>query len=68
MVDLARERERLSKELADTEAELDRARQLLKNQSFLSRAPAHVVEKERTKHNDLEARAAQIRERLAMLQ
>lgn len=67
MVDLEREQERLSGELASVESDIDRAQQLLENERFVSRAPAGVVEKERDKLASAEERKAALAERLAML-
>ena len=47
MVDLTAERERLARELAEAEATLGRAEQLLANPRFVERAPEAVVAKER---------------------
>ncbi|MDQ4099481.1 MAG: valine--tRNA ligase, partial [Chloroflexota bacterium] len=47
MVDLAAERERLRREIAEAEKERDRAEAQLSNESFLSRAPEHVVNVQR---------------------
>ncbi|MGI9253477.1 MAG: valine--tRNA ligase [Thermomicrobiales bacterium] len=46
-VDLAAERERLEKELAEARLEQERAEKQLSNESFISRAPANVVEVQR---------------------
>ncbi len=43
-VDVAAERERLSKELAKIEKDMENAQRQLGNEGFLSKAPAHVVE------------------------
>jgi valyl-tRNA synthetase len=43
-IDVAAERERLTKELAKFEKEIANAERQLSNQQFLSKAPAHVVE------------------------
>ena len=47
MVDLAGERDRLQKELAEAEAEQERANRQLANESFISRAPEQVVQVQR---------------------
>ncbi len=49
MVDLAAERQRLEKEIAQSEAEVGRLEARLSNNEFLSKAPAAVVGKERDK-------------------
>ncbi|HEX7101758.1 MAG TPA: valine--tRNA ligase, partial [Nitrolancea sp.] len=47
MVDLDAERERMTKEIEQTEEEIARTGQLLANDNFTSRAPAEVVERQR---------------------
>jgi valyl-tRNA synthetase len=47
-VDAGAEKARLSKELADTESQIDRLEKLLAS-DFASKAPAPVVQKEREK-------------------
>jgi valyl-tRNA synthetase len=66
MVDLDKERERLSKELADLAQQIARLTGLL-NSPFAQKAPPAVVEKERAKLADLQASQAELSERLASL-
>jgi valyl-tRNA synthetase len=47
MVDIDAERKRLGKEIEQVTADIARRRTRLEDQAFLSKAPAHVVEKER---------------------
>ncbi|MCL6431142.1 MAG: valine--tRNA ligase [Anaerolineae bacterium] len=68
MVDLEREQARLSRELAEVEADVARARALLANERFVSRAPREVVEKERAKLAAAEERREALAARLEMLQ
>ena len=49
LVDYAKEKEKLTKEGAKLEAEIARAKNKLSNQGFVSKAPANVIEAERTK-------------------
>ena len=49
MFDLEAERKRLQKEIAQTQAEIARLETRLNDQSFLAKAPAAVIEKERQK-------------------
>ena len=63
LVDLAAERDRLGKELSETESQLARSRQLLSG-PFAQRAPANVVQREQEKQAELQARAAKLRQRL----
>jgi valyl-tRNA synthetase len=67
MVDVAEERARLQKELERAEADVERRRGKLANESFVSRAPAAVVGKERDGLAASEAAAAKLLERLAAL-
>ncbi|MBN1423899.1 valine--tRNA ligase [Candidatus Fermentibacteria bacterium] len=56
LVDIQAERGRLQKDLDRTEQSLRRARQKLGNSDFLERAPREVVEAERTRAEEVEAR------------
>ena len=67
MVDLTAERERLARELAEAEATLGRAEQLLANPRFVERAPEAVVAKERERSRAARELVAQIQERQAAL-
>jgi len=67
LVDLDKERARLTAELERLTAELGRAEKLLANPGFTSRAPEAVVQKERDKLADYAARQAKLRDRLASL-
>ncbi len=67
MVDVAEERARLQKELERAEADVERRKGKLANESFVSRAPAAVVGKERDALAASEAAAVKLRERLAAL-
>ena len=66
LVDLAAERAKLNKELAEAEAQIDRSRSLLDG-PFAQRAPANVVQREREKLSELATRTERLRERLAEL-
>ena len=67
LLDLGLERERLAKDLAKVEGDLAVSSRKLNNESFLERAPAEVVEKERGVHRDLMERKKKIEGGLAML-
>jgi valyl-tRNA synthetase len=56
MIDVGVENERLQKELARMDAEVHRSESKLVNEQFVSKAPAAIVEKERSKLE--EARSA----------
>ena len=67
MVDLAAERKRLEKELTNVDRQISRAAGLLDNQNFVGRAPEQVVQRERDKLKELEARRQQVTASLAQL-
>jgi valyl-tRNA synthetase len=67
LVDLAAERERLSKELQKAEAEVEHRTQKLANESFVQKAPEAVVQRERDNLAQAQAATERLRERLASL-
>ncbi len=67
VVDLSAEKERLTKEIAKLEAEIDTVRKKLGNESFVARAPAAVVAEHRQREKDFLGKLAQLRERVAGL-
>ncbi|KAA3663775.1 MAG: valine--tRNA ligase [Chloroflexi bacterium] len=66
MVDLAKEKERLQKEITDLEKEINRLTKLL-NSPFAEKAPAPVVQKERDKLAQAEASHSELSQRLTSL-
>jgi valyl-tRNA synthetase len=68
VIDLQAERGRLEKELRRIEGEVARIDAKLANASFVSRAPEEVVEGEREKRADYEARRDKIRQALGQLE
>ena len=66
-VDTAAERERLEKELAEAEGQIQRLEGQLQNERFLAKAPAAVIQGERDRLEQAQVRAAGLRERLAAL-
>jgi valyl-tRNA synthetase len=66
MVDLAAERERLSKE-RNLLAQIARTEKMLGNESFVNRAKSEVVDRERTKLGELTQSRAAVEERLKAL-
>jgi len=58
------ERQRMAKELAQVEAELDRTRQRLADPGFCQRAPEEVVQAARARLDELERKASLLRETL----
>ncbi|PWB59812.1 MAG: valine--tRNA ligase, partial [Bradyrhizobiaceae bacterium] len=67
IIDVAAERARLAKELARARADIARVDAKLANPDFVARAPEEVVEGEREKREDAEARVAKIGEALDRL-
>jgi valyl-tRNA synthetase len=68
VIDLAAERTRLAKEMAKAEADIARVDAKLGNPNFVSRAPEEVVEEEKEKREEAQARKAKIAEALERLQ
>src|SRR6202012_4379588 len=68
VIDLAAERTRLTKEIAKCDADIARVDQKLGNADFLKRAPEEIVEGEREKRDDAQARKAKLAEALESLQ
>jgi valyl-tRNA synthetase len=66
-IDLAAERERLAKEIARIDGEITKARAKLGNASFVERAPPAVVEQEKKRLTDFEAKHADLRTQLSKL-
>jgi valyl-tRNA synthetase len=56
------------KRLADVEAKLAQSEAKLGNESFLSRAKAEAVDRERTKHAELTAEAEAVRQQIQLLE
>jgi valyl-tRNA synthetase len=66
-VDPAAERERLKKEIARLEGEIEKAKAKLANPSFVAKAPAKIVEQERSRLAAFEATLARLKEQLRKL-
>jgi valyl-tRNA synthetase len=66
-VDPARERERLNKESARLEGEIDKAKAKLANPSFVEKAPAKVVEQERARLAAFETTLTKLKDQLHKL-
>ena len=66
-IDIAAERERLTKEIDKLEKQIATARSKLDNESFVARAPAAVVEQEKQRVAEFGATLDQLRPQLARL-
>lgn len=67
IIDPEQEKQRLAKEIAKVEKELDLLTKKLANEQFTSRAPADVVDKEKVKRQDAENRLTKLQEQLKRL-
>jgi valyl-tRNA synthetase len=67
VIDLAAERARLAKEMAKADADIARVDGKLGNPNFVSRAPEEVVQEEKEKREEAQARKAKIAEALELL-
>jgi valyl-tRNA synthetase len=67
VIDLATERARLEKEMSKVEADIKRVDAKLGNADFLARAPEEVVDGEREKREEAQARKSKIIEALERL-
>ena len=66
-IDIAAERERLSKEIARLEGEIAKAQAKLGNESFVARAPAQVVAQEKERMENFSATLGKLREQFDKL-
>ena len=67
VIDLAAERARLAKEMAEADADIARVDAKLGNANFVARAPEDVVEEEKEKREEAQSRKAKIAEALERL-
>jgi len=67
LVDFERELTRLSDELAKARQDLERARAKLANADFVAKAPPEVVDRERSRAEELDYKCEKLSERLEML-
>lgn len=67
LIDFAAEKARLEKEYANAEKELAQVMGKLNNESFVSKAPAHIVEKQRQQAEKLNEKITMIKDSIAKL-
>ncbi|HXG93444.1 MAG TPA: valine--tRNA ligase [Blastocatellia bacterium] len=67
LIDIAKERERITKEITRKESEANGMKSRLDNPSFVERAPREVVEQTRERHGELTAEIEKLRATLATL-
>jgi valyl-tRNA synthetase len=67
VIDLDAERARLAKEMAKADADIARVDAKLNNPNFVARAPEEVVEVEKEKREEAQARKTKIAEALQRL-
>lgn len=67
LIDVEKETQRLSKELAAMEKDLQRAGGKLNNAEFLAKAPEDVIAKERAKYEELSGKIEAVKKRMAYL-
>ena len=67
VVDLAQERQRLQKEIAKLEGEIDKIAKKLGNEQFLAKAKPEVVEEQRERQSEAEQARAKLKEALGRL-
>jgi len=67
MFDLEAEKERLQKEIVQSQAEMERLKSRLDNQEFLAKAPKIVIDKERQKLYTITDRLERLREQISKL-
>ena len=67
LIDLDKQRDLLLRELEASKEELEKARRRLDNEDFLQKAPKDVVEKEKARAEELQAKIERIEENLSLL-
>ena len=67
VIDLDQERQRIEKELAKTVADLAKIEKKLTNPQFLDRAPADVVEEQRSRQTEMERNKEKLEAALARI-
>ena len=64
MIDVAAEKEKILKELAQIDADVIRLEARLKDEAFLSKAPAAVIAKEKERLTERKERASRLRQQI----
>ena len=67
LLDISKEIERLEKEHKKLSGEVERVAKKLSNQGFVAKAPAHVIEEEKSKQEKYQTMLDQVEERLGAL-
>ena len=67
LIDYDKERARLEKELKETSIEFDKVTAKLSTQNFIGKAPAEVIEKEKSKREELSQAIEKLRDSLGKL-
>ncbi|MCK4648345.1 class I tRNA ligase family protein, partial [bacterium] len=67
LIDLNKERTRMTRQIKRIEEEWERAKKKLKNKDFLNKAPERVIAKERKKEKELKERSGKLKKNLKSL-
>jgi len=67
VIDIGQEKQRLNKEIAKKNVEIDKSKKKLSNQGFLAKAPAEVVETQRERMAEEERAVGKLEEALERL-
>lgn len=67
VIDVKRERERLTGEITRLDGQIEGATKRLSNEQFVSKAPAEVVAKEKERAEGMREQVLKLREKLALL-
>ncbi|MDD3928105.1 MAG: valine--tRNA ligase, partial [bacterium] len=64
LIDLGKEKERLTRELESAQIEIAKVEKKLLNSEFMQKAPQEVVQREKTKKMELQQRRIRLQQRL----
>ena len=67
LIDIDKEKERLTKNLNKAIADLDRVNKLLAGEAFISKAPENIIAKEKNRKAEIEALKEKLKKNLEML-